>query len=142
MHPRRLSTTPLLVAVLLLAGLLAGCSGGGQSGNGSQDGGSGGTREGGGEAANKGALQAKKIALGTVKRVKPDRRKIIVKPSTEQQGDGPLSYKIAKNATITLDDKKAELADIKRGQQVQVKYITREKVDRATAVQLFSAGEG
>lgn len=141
MHPRRPSTTLLLVAVLLLAGLLGGCGEGGQSGNGSQDGGSGGTKKQGGEAARKGAPQAEKVALGTVKRVRPDRRKVFLKPSVEQQGKGVMPFKIAKKATITLDGEEAELADIKEGQQAQVGYIAKERVNRATAVQLFSTGE-
>ena len=152
MHPGRSSTTLLLVAVLLLAGLLAGCGGGDQAGNGSQDGESGGTKEqggqaGGGAAKKEGTEAAKqvvlrpKIALGTVTRVRPEGRKMVIRPTTAEGDPEPMPFKIGKQATITLDDEAAELADIKEGQQAQIRYVVREEVNLAREVTLIS-GEG
>ena len=146
MHPRRPSTVLLLVAVIVLAGLLAGCGGGDQSGNGSQDGGSGGTKEQGGdaakkeepEAAKKGAALRPKIAVGTVIRVRPDHRKIVLRPTTAEGKPKPMPFKIAKNATITLDNEEADVADIKEGQQAQITYVVRNEVNRAREVSLIS----
>ena len=147
MHPRRLSTTFLLVAGILLAGLLAGCGGGDQSGNGSQDGGTGGeqaqvgeaAKKGDGEAAKKGVLKPK-IALGTVTRVKLERRRITIRAVTGEEGAEPMPFKIAKNATITLDNQEAELADIKDGQQAQITYVVRnDVVNVAREVTLISS---
>ncbi len=147
MHPRRLSTTFLLVAVILLAGLLAGCGGGEQSGNGSQDGGSGGGQGQGGEAAKKedgeAAKQAvlrPKIALGTVTHVNPECRKLVIRAITGKEGTKRMPFKIGKNATITLDDEVAELAGIKDGQQAQVTYVVRNEVNVAREVTLISGG--
>ncbi len=149
MLPRKRSTTLLFVAVILLVGLLAGCGGGDQSGNGSQDGESGGGGQGqvgkavkkeGAQAAKRGALRPK-IALGTVIRVKPERRKMIIRPTTAEGDPKPMPFKIGKQGTITLDDEDAEVADIQKGQQAQITYIVRGKVNLAREVTLIS-GEG
>ena len=129
-----------IIVLILLAGLLAGCGGGDQSGNGGQGNGeSGGTKKQGGEAAKKGA-SLPKIALGTVKSVKPERRRVVLKPSTKQQGEKPIRFKISKNTRVTLDNKQAELADIKEGQQAQITYVVRNERNRAREVTLISAG--
>jgi len=133
--------------VILLAGLLAGGGGGDQSGNGSQDGRSGGTKQRGGEAAKregngavKKARPRARIALGTVRSVNPESRELTLEPSTPVQGKGPIPFKIAPNAIVTLDDKEAELAQIEKGQQAQITYILRNEVNVARQVALISGG--
>jgi hypothetical protein len=133
-----LARIPSLVLLLVvLAVLLAGCGGGGQSGDGSQDG--GGAEQQGGEAANQPAPQ-KKIALGTIRSVNVEARRVVLEPSTEQQGDGPLTFNVRKNAEISLDDQPAEMADIQSGQQAQIEYVTKKERNRAVAVRLISDG--
>ncbi len=131
-----------IVASILLAGLLAGCAGGGdQSGNGGAQGG----EEQQGEAAqgegNQANAPVSKIALGTVVSVKPDRRKIVLRPSTEQQGDR-LLFKVIDDAQITLDDQQAEMADVQEGQQAQITYVVVNEQNRARVVALISGDEG
>ena len=147
MHPRRPSTTLFLAGVILFAGLLVGCGGGGQSANGSQDGESGGTKQQGGEAAKKEGNQAVKkarprarIALGTVRSVNPESKELTLEPSAPAQGKGPIPFKIAKNATVTLDDKATELAQAGEGQQAQITYIVKNEVNVARQVALISGG--
>lgn len=147
MHPRRPSTTLFLAGVSLFAGLLVGCGGGGQSANGSQDGESGGTKQQGGEAAKKEGNQAVKkarprarIALGTVRSVNPESRELTLEPSAPAQGKGPIPFKIAKNATVTLDDKETELAQAGEGQPAQITYIVKNEVNVARQVALISGG--
>ena len=147
MHPRRPSTTLFLAGVILFAGLLVGCGGGGQSANGSQDGESGGTKQQGGEAAKKEGNQAVKkarprarIALGTVRSVNPESRELTLEPSAPAQGKGPIPFKIAKNATVTLDDKETELAQAGEGKQAQITYIVKNEVNVARQVALISGG--
>ena len=148
MPPRRPSTTLFLAGVILLAGLLAGCGGGDQAGNGSQDGGSEGTKQRGGEAAKKEGNRAVKkkarpgarVALGTVGSVNLESRGLTLQPSTPVQGKGPIPFKIARNATVTLDDEEAELAQVERGQQAQITYILRNEVNVARQVALISGG--
>ncbi|MDQ5811565.1 MAG: hypothetical protein M3358_12645 [Actinomycetota bacterium] len=147
MHPRRPSTTLFLAGVILFAGLLVGCGGGGQSANGAQDGESGGTKQQGGEAAKKEGNQAVKkarprarIALGTVRSVNPESRELTLEPSAPAQGKGPIPFKIAKNATVTLDDKETELAQAGEGQQAQITYIVKNEVNVARQVALISGG--
>jgi hypothetical protein len=146
-HPRRPSTTLFLAGVILFAGLLVGCGGGGQSANGAQDGESGGTKQQGGEAAKKEGNQAVKkarprarIALGTVRSVNPESRELTLEPSAPAQGKGPIPFKIAKNATVTLDDKETELAQAGEGQQAQITYIVKNEVNVARQVALISGG--
>jgi hypothetical protein len=131
-----------LIALILL---LAGCGGGGdQSGNGgggqqndeqAQKGG----EEQGGKAANQGAPQMK-IALGTIESVQPDRRRVVLKPSTEVQGGEQMTFNVRKNAEISVNDQEAEMADIEAGQQAQIQYVTRNEVNRARAVQVVGGG--
>jgi hypothetical protein len=127
-----------LVLTVLLAGLLAGCGGGG-SGQSSNGGGDQEQKQ-EGEAAKKEPLQ-RKIAIGTVKGFHEDRRRVSLRPTVKAQSDGPLAFKIRKNANITLGGKKAELGDIKEGQQAQIEYVVENEVNRAVVVHLFE-GQG
>jgi hypothetical protein len=135
MRTRENAVGPLLalcVLSVLLVGLVAGCGGGDQ-----QQGGGEKEQQDGGRAANVGESETK-IALGTVRAVKPDKGRISLKPTVERQGDGSLAFKVGENADITLDGRKAEIADVKGGQQAQIEYVGGEKgVGRATSVQLF-----
>jgi hypothetical protein len=120
-----------LVLSLLLVGLLAGCGGSDQSGGDQQEGNSG------GKAAKKEKL-SRKVAIGTVRAYKDDRRRLSLRPAAEDQGDKPLGFKVRKNAQITLDGEQAELGDIEEGQQAQIRYVVENQVNRAIIVQLFS----
>jgi hypothetical protein len=139
MHLRGPSAAHFFIVSILLAGLLAGCAGGGdQVGNGGSQGGGGEQGQGEGNQAN--APQFK-IALGTIVSVKPDRRKIVLRPSTEQQGDR-LVFKVVDDAQITLNDQQAEMADVQERQQAQIEYVTFNEQNRARAVELINSGEG
>ena len=131
-----------LVLSLLLAGFLAGCGGGGdQSGGGGQQKEQGGKA--GGEAAKKEPLP-RKIAIGTVRAYKDDKRRLSLRPAAKNQGDKPLGFKVRKKAQVTLDGEQAELGDIEEGQQAQIRYVVENDISRAIIVQLFSkqqAGE-
>ena len=120
-----------LVLSLLLVGLLAGCGGSDQSGGSQQEG------KAGGEAAKKEKL-SRKVAIGTVRAYKDDRRRLSLRPVSEAQGDKPLGFKVRKNAQVTLDGEQAELGDIEEGQQAQIRYVVKNDVNRAIIVQLFS----
>ena len=138
MHPRGPSAALLFIASILLAGLLAGCAGGGdQAENGGSQGGEGEQTQGEGAQANAPQL---KIALGTIVSVKPDRRKIVLRPSTEQQGDR-LVFKVVDDAQITLNDQQAEMADVQEGQQAQIEYISINEQNKARIVELINSGE-
>jgi hypothetical protein len=120
-----------LVLSLLLVGLLAGCGGSDQSGGGQQKGKSG------DEPASKEKL-TRKVAIGTVRAYKDDKRRLSLRPASEAQGDKPLGFKVRKKAQVTLDGEQADLGDIEEGQQAQIRYVVVNKVNRATIVQLFS----
>ncbi len=141
MHLRGPSAALFFIASILLAGLLAGCAGGGDQAN--NGGGQGGEGEQGqtaqGEGTQANALQLK-IALGTIVSVKPDRRKIVLRPSTEQQGDR-LVFKVVDDAQITLNDQPAEMADVQEGLQAQIEYITVNEQNKARTVELINSGE-
>ena len=124
-----------LVLSLLLVGLLAGCGGGDQSGGGQRGGKAG--NNAGGEPAKKEKL-SRKIAIGTVRAYKDDRRRLSLRPASEAQGDKPLGFKVRKKAQVTLDGEQAELGDIQEGQQAQIRYVVENEVNRAIIVQLFS----
>src|SRR5215213_6131985 len=120
-----------LVLSLLLVGLLAGCGSSDQSGGGQQEG------KAGGAAAKKEKL-TRKVAIGTVRAYKDDKRRLSLRPASEAQGDKPLGFKVRKKAQVTLDGEKADLGDVEEGQQAQIRYVVVNKVNRAIIVQLFS----
>lgn len=103
-----------------------------------QEGNSGGTKEQGSEV-NKDAPQDK-IALGTVRAVDSEARIIRMRPSTDEQSELPVRFKIEEDARITLDEEKAEMANVKKGQQAQITYFVRKKTGVAREVVLFSGG--
>ena len=126
-----------LVLSLLLVGLLAGCGGSDQSGGGQQEG------KAGGEGSGKEKL-SRKVAIGTVRAYKDDRRRLSLRPAAKVQGEKPLGFKVRKKAQVTLDGEQAELKDIEEGQQAQIRYLVKNGINRAIIVQLFSkqpAGE-
>src|SRR5215210_2090418 len=143
MHLRGPSAALFFIASILLAGLLVGgCAGGGdQSGNGGSQGGEGEQNQTAQDEENQAEAPQIKTALGTLVAVKPDRRKIILRPSTEQQGDR-LTFKVVDDAQITLDDQQAEMAEVQEGQQAQIQYVTVNEQNRARVVGLISSGEG
>jgi hypothetical protein len=141
MHLRRSPGALFLVVLASLVVLVAGC--GGQSEGGSQGGDQGGDSQGGkggGETAKQ--VPKRKVAVGTIVKVKSDKRRIVLHPSKEIQGGKRMAFKVRKNADIEFDDKKAELSQAKKGQQAQIQYITKNEVNRARSVDLFSGGGG
>lgn len=130
MH-RRVPSVAVVVLLALMVVIAAGCGGGGDQ-SGDQSGG----QQGSGGEKKKGPET--KIALGTVRSVNPESKGFAIKPS---KGEDKMIFSL-KKARITLDGKEAKLEDIERNQQVQVEYVEgKEKVDRARAVELFSAEE-
>ena len=81
---------------------------------------------------------SRKIAIGTVRAYKDDKRRLSLRPASEAQGKKPLGFKVRKNAQVTLDGDQAELGDIEEGQQAQIRYVVKNDVNRAIIVQLFS----
>ena len=153
MHLRKAPMATLLVFLVLACGLAAGCGGGGSDGasqeqnGGGQDGGSqNGGGQNGGEAGRRGGggagQEGQKIALGTVESVNDEAGRFTLRAGSDEQGEEPISFKIIGQARITLDGNSAKPADIKKGQQAQVEYFVRKDLNRAVAVELFSAGGG
>ena len=136
MLPKPRSAASLLAVLVVLAGLLAGCGGGGESG---------GSQEGGGEGEqqpSKKEAQETKIAIGDVVSVKPDRRRLVLRPTQEIDGQETIAVNVRKTANITLGGQEAEMADIAEGQQAKAEYVVKNDVNRAVSVQLFEAGDG
>ena len=136
----------ILVLVVLLAGLSTGCGGGdqssNQSNNGAQNGGAPSGKEEGGKVVKKKVPKAK-VVFGTVKTVNPDKKRIVLRPNSEIQGDKRMFFKVDKKTEINVDDKEADLVDAKKGQQARIEYVVvkmkeRER-NRARAVEVFSA---
>jgi hypothetical protein len=141
MHQRGISTVLFLVTIVLIAGSLTGC--GGQSGSGSQqDGGS--KAEQGKNAPVKQGENApkKKILFGTVAFVNPKTEGFSVRPTIDEQGNKPVTFRLAHETSITLGGKEAKLDDMKKGQQAQVEYVERNERNRARSVRLFDTGGG
>ena len=139
MRTRGQVVTLFSIVLVLLLGFLAGC-GGDQSGSGDSQGGGqqGGGEQAGGqgdEAADERPSQ-KKVALGSIESVQPDKRKVVLKPSFEAQGGDQITFNVRKNAEIRVNDQEAELSDIKPGQQAQIEYVTKNDVNRAVSVEI------
>lgn len=133
-----LRTALLLVLAILLAGCGGGSSEGGAENGGDFGGGSdvqqdGGEESGGGEETGGG----NKIALGLVASVKADAGRFAIEPSTEEQGEEPVTFKLTEGATVTLDGEEVELSAMEEGQQAQVEYVVLKDLNRARKVELF-----
>jgi hypothetical protein len=133
MHLKALSISLLLASLILLVG--CGGGGGNQSG-GQQDGTPNEAGKQNERAANKGS--GVKIALGTIAVVKPDERKVVLRPSTEVQGGERMIFKIVDGAKISLDNQPADMADVKERQRAQITYIVRNGRNLARDVALIS----
>ena len=141
MRSKALSTALLLVLAILLAGCGGGSSEGGAENGGDSGGGSdaqqepqdGGAESEGGEETGGG----NKIALGLVASVKADAGRFAIEPSTEEQGEEPVTFKLAEGATVTLDGEEVELSAMEEGQQAQVEYVVLKDLNRARVVELF-----
>lgn len=132
MHPHGRAALVYLVVFVLLTGLLAGCGG-----DGSQDS----AEKKPGDGTPKKAAPQKKIALGKVKAVVPDRRRLVLRQANQVDGAKKLAFNVRKTAEIDLDGKKVEMDGIKEGQQAQVKYVvTKNEVNAALTVHVFETG--
>lgn len=149
MNSGRLSGALLVIFLILTLGVAGGC--GGNDGSNNQD---------GGNAANEGASQEEgeaskgegsgetgqgegssaeiKIALGDIVSVDTEKRRLVLKPV---QGERQI-FKIVQKANVTLDDRPAELSNLKKGQQAQIRYIVKKDRERARAVNAFRASGG
>jgi hypothetical protein len=138
MHLRGSLAATFFFLLCLFPVLLAGCGGGGDgSGSGSQDGAGGGAKQNGEPAQKKkGAPPEIKLGLGTIARVIDERELIILRPTADEQGN-IIRLKANQNTKFTLDDKKAELADLEKGQQAQIRYINRDGRSVARDVTAF-----
>lgn len=121
MYPRKLNWFPLL-ALILIAGLFGGCDGENQSVSESM---------------------YPRVVQGEISSVKPDTRKLVLKPASSEQGENTTEqgeevnqFKVAKDATITVLGKQAQLADLKEGQRVEVQYVVRDRMDEAGGVKV------
>ena len=132
-----------LLAVVLLSGLLAGCGGDGGSGDGAQQGSPEGEkkqeakRQGGGAAVGGGKS---KIALGKIMAAEPDRSVLILRPTAEVQGGKRMLFKVRDNAEISVNNRPAELTDVKKGQDAQIYYVFRNEKNRAVEVKVIGGG--
>jgi Cu/Ag efflux protein CusF len=77
-----------------------------------------------------------KTATGEIKKVKLDRKKIILKPSSQEQGEGVMVFKVTQNATVTQNGQDAEFADVKAGQQAEIQYFAQDGINRADSVKI------
>jgi len=144
MHPRAPQTTFFVVLIVLLGGLLAGCGGGGQPEGGSQEGESGGSEQqnggGGSDQQNGGSggeSQEVKIALGTIGTVTPDNNRFTLEPSTEEQGEKPITFRVRPSTKIFVAGEKAELGDLEQGAQANVNYVVENERNRARSVEVI-----
>ncbi len=111
-----------LLAFILIAGLLGGC-----------------------DVENQSIDESKytKKARGEINSVKPDARKLILKPASSkqsenatEQGEGAIHFKLAQDATVTVLGKEAQLADVKAGQQAEIRYFVQDGINRASSVKI------
>jgi hypothetical protein len=135
MHPRRLSAALFIASLILITGIATGCGGGTD-----QSQGDGGAQQQDGDGGQPSEASAPKIALGSVARVDTEKSRIALRPSSDVQGEGPISFKVKPKAKITLDDQEAELADAKKGQQAHITYVVKRGRNMAREVALISEG--
>jgi len=77
-----------------------------------------------------------KTAAGEIKKVMLDRKKIWLKPSSQEQGETVMTFKLTQDATVTQNGQDAELADVKAGQQAEIQYFAQDGINRADSVKI------
>ena len=130
----------LTALLLILAILLGGCGGGSSEGGGDSGGDSAGQEEqqaSGEESANEEDGGGNRIALGLIASVNAQAGRFAVEPSTDEQGEEPISFKLAEGGRVTLDGQEVELSEMEEGQQAQVEYVVLKDLNRARIVELF-----
>ncbi|CAN5844228.1 hypothetical protein BH23ACT11_BH23ACT11_06670 [soil metagenome] len=157
MRPYRLPAVIVAVIVVLTLGLVAGCSGGEEQSNNEA---SGGNTSGAGVAQNEestaretvqptargeegsrteeaqGSSPKIKIALGDILRIDSENSLVVLKPpETKRQ-----VFKVVPGAEVTVDDSPAQLADLEKRQQAQIRYVVINDRNRARAVSAFNDG--
>jgi hypothetical protein len=80
-------------------------------------------------------LVAKTVA-GEIKKVMLDRKKMWLKPSSEEQGETVMTFKLTQDATVTQNGQDAELTDVKAGQQAEIQYFAQDGINRADGVKI------
>ena len=134
MHPKRLSVALFLFASLVL---LAGCGGGGDQPEGQQGGGNDQGQQGGDTQQGEETGPETKITLGTIESVDPEARTLVV----QQTRGEPMNFALGERTVVQVDGQGAELADLREGQSVQVRYVEREGENRAQFVVAFNSAE-
>lgn len=145
MRSRNYSLTSLLAVLVLAASLLAGCGASDQSKSGSEsDSGQAKQEDNKKSEAEKkgedGEQAERKIALGTVVAVNAETNKVSLKPSDPEAGDKPMKFRLGKGAKIMANGEKAEFSEIKKDQQIKVKYVVKKDKNRARVVELLGGG--
>ena len=151
LRSRNYSLTSLLAVLVLAASLLAGCgasdqSASDQSKSGSEsDSGQAKQEENKKSEAEKkgedGEQAERKIALGTVVAVNAETNKFSLKPSDPEAGDKPMKFRLGKGAKIMANGEKAEFSEMKKDQQIKVKYVVKKDKNRARVVELLGGGK-
>lgn len=133
MRPRRLSAVLFFVSLVLLAG----CGGGGDQSEAPRGGGDDQGRQGDDTAQQEQTLPEIKIAPGTIESVNPEARTLVLQRTRGE----PMNFTLGPLTRIELDGQAAELADLREGQSAQVRYVEKEKGNRARLVLAFSSAE-
>ncbi len=152
MRSKKVSGVLLLASFVLLLALAAGC--GGEEGApeqtaGQDDGDTAAETDQQQDAAGEQATQAEetaaesddqtsvKIALGTIQSVDPATRNL----ELDQVEGGLISFRLLPEVRVIVDEQAGGPADLRVGQQAQVRYVVRDDSNQAQSVRAFSNGE-
>jgi len=142
MRIRRSPMVFVLALIVLLAVFVAGC-GGGESNSG---GGEGKSEQQG--DADKGASKKQegkdkpktKTALGKIGSVKPDDKRIVLRPSSEDKDAKPMKFKLRPKGRIIAEGKEVKLDEVESGQQAKIEYVSGKKINGALSVEIVGGG--
>lgn len=120
--------------------LLAGCSGD-QSGDQPSKKESGKTEKAAGQRSARPAKQKPRmmIALGTISNVKAENDRIYLRPT---QGNKVTGFRIVDESRITINGTRAGLADVEKGQQAKIEYLTGKNLGRVQTIAVFGSVGG
>ncbi len=81
------------------------------------------------------AVPTFRIAVGTVESADPEANTLTLQPTA---GEEARVFVVAPQVRITLDNQVVSLAEVREGQNAQIRYVVREGENRARDVTLFS----
>lgn len=81
-----------------------------------------------------------KIALDTIGSVKPEARRIVLRPSSGDEDAKPMKFRLRPKGRVLMEGEEVKLGEVEPGQQAKIEYVSGKKINGALSVEIVSGG--